>query len=243
VLEYEDVKRNKRQLLALTGLTIVEIKTLLPRFATEYSERFEGKVLPNGKPRKRAVGGGRSSSLKPIEQKLLFILIYVKTYPLQAVMGGLFGISQPRVNIWIHRLLPVLNAALDRLGVKPQRNGADVWISESGRGEGRDMLIDATERRRQRPKDSKKQAEHYSGKKKTHSDKNVLVTNKRTNRVVYLGQTFAGKVHDKKLAEQAAIRYPRKTILHKDSGFQGYEPQVAESHQPKKATRTRTIPK
>jgi hypothetical protein len=32
------------------------------------------------------------------EQKLLFLLVYLKTYPLQAVMAELFGLSQPGVN-------------------------------------------------------------------------------------------------------------------------------------------------
>ncbi len=46
---------------------------------------------------------------------------YLKTYPLQALMGELFGLSQPRVNYWIHRLLPVLREALDEVGVLPER--------------------------------------------------------------------------------------------------------------------------
>jgi hypothetical protein len=36
-----------------------------------------------------------------------------------------------------------------------------------------DLLIDGTERRRQRPKNAKKQEEYYSGKKKAHTDKNT----------------------------------------------------------------------
>ena len=56
------------------------------------------------------------------EEKLLFLLVYLKTYPLQVLMGELFGLSQPGVNYWIHRLLPVMRDALDTLGVLPERN-------------------------------------------------------------------------------------------------------------------------
>ena len=241
MLEYEAIKKDKKQLLALTGLTAGEVQKLQPYFARKYGDTYEGKILPNGQPRKRAVGGGRGSGLKSIEQKLLFILVYVKTYPLQVVMGGLFDISQSGANQWIHRLLPILRDALDQMGMKPQRKGKDFWISESGRGEGKDYVIDGTDRRRQRPKDPVKQRAHYSGKKKAHSDKNIVISSKRTNRISFLGATYAGKTHDKKMAEEAAIRYPRKTILHKDTGFQGYEPSdVAETRQPKKSRAERS---
>jgi hypothetical protein len=234
VLEYETIKTDKRRLLALTGLTANEFEKLLPSFEEKYSAIYESAILPNGKPRKRAVGGGRGTGLKSIEQKLLFILVYVKTYPLQAVMGGLFDFGQSAANQWIHKLLPILRDALDQMGMKPQREGDDLWISESGRGEGKDYVIDGTDRRRQRPQDPVKQRDHYSGKKKAHSDKNIVISSRKTNRIAFLGATYAGKTHDKKMAEDAAIRYPGKTVLHKDTGFQGYEPKVAKTKQPKK---------
>jgi len=75
-----------------------------------------------GKVRKRKTGAGRKGSLESIEQKLLFVLVYQKGYPLQAILGELFGISQGRANEWIHRLLPILKQALDDLGVLPERD-------------------------------------------------------------------------------------------------------------------------
>jgi hypothetical protein len=234
MLEYGVVKRNKTRLLALTGLTVKEFEELLPYFQRAYSKKHEGPRLANGEPRQRAVGGGRGGALKASEQKLLFILVYLKTYPVQAVMGELFGMSLTSTNEWIHRLLLVVKTALDQMGVKPQRSGKDFWISESGHGE-TDYMIDGTDRRRQRPKDVEKQGNHYSGKKKAHSDKNIVVTSKQTKRIGFLGATYPGKTHDKTMAEAAEIRYPGKTILHKDTGFQGYEPEKVETRQPKKS--------
>jgi hypothetical protein len=51
------------------------------------------------------------------------------------------------------------------------------------------LIIDGTERRRQRPKNQEKQALHYSGKKKTHSDKDVVIVNAHSKRVSYLSGT------------------------------------------------------
>jgi hypothetical protein len=48
-----------------------------------------------------------------------------------------------------------------------------------------------------------------------------------------LSPTYAGKTQDKKVAGCEQIAYPRQARLHKDTGFQGYEPQVKHSYQPK----------
>ena len=145
--------------------------------------------------------------MKTAEQKLLFVLVYQKTYPLQVVLGELFGLSQSSANEWIHRLLPILREALIALGVMPERDGRKFAQAERHQRESADYIIDGTERRRQRPKKPKKQALHYSGKKKTHTDKNVVIVHTRTKRVGYLSPTQAGKMHDKKVADRAQIAW------------------------------------
>jgi hypothetical protein len=150
-------------------------------------------------------------------------------------MGELFGISQPQANEWIHTLLPVLKQALDDLGYEPERDPKKFKKSEQGQKDAAHAIIDGTERRRQRPKDTKKQALYYSGKKKIHSEKNVVIATVKKKRVSYLSQTYPGKTHDKKVAETENIAYPEHMILLKDTGFQGYEPKVYKTVQPKKS--------
>jgi hypothetical protein len=235
MLEYIKLKQNRRKLLALTGLTLKEFKALLPFFVEAYRCTYAGDKTLAGHKRQRLVGGGRASTLTTAEQKLLFILVYQKTYPLQVVMGELFGLSQSSANEWIHRLLPVVRDALTAMGVMPERDGSQFALSERNQKEPPDYIIDGTERRRQRPKKPEKQALHYSGKKKTHSDKNVVIVQTRSKRVAYLSSTYAGKTHDKKVADCEQIAYPRQALLHQDTGFQGYEPQVQDCRQPKKS--------
>jgi hypothetical protein len=172
--------------------------------------------------------------MHPVEQKLLFALVYQKTYPLQALIGEVFGLSQSRANDWIHQLLPVLKQTLANLRVLPERNPRQFARYERRKSKTIELIIDGTERRRQRPKNPKKQALHYSGKKKVHSDKNVVLVDVKTKRVGYLSQTRVGKTHDKKIAENERISYPSEATLHKDTGFQGYEPRVQKTCQPKK---------
>ena len=199
MLTYTKLKRNRRKCVALTGLTPKEFGAVLPAFVRAYEEQYpRDKTMP-GKPRKRQTGGGRKGVLQETEQKLLFILVQQKTYPLQTLLGAVFEFSQPRVNEWVHRLVPVLKVALDELGVLPEREPQRFAQSEQPHGERPNLLSDGTEGRRQRPKDSEKQAAHYSGKKKTHGDKNVVIVQAQTKRVGFLSQTYAGKTHDKKI--------------------------------------------
>ena len=235
MLTYAKLKRNQRKCVALPGLTSKEFMGLLPAFTRAYAEQYPAEKTRAGKPRQRQAGGGRKGVLQEPEQKLLFILVHQKTYPLQTLLGEVFELSQPRVNEWVHRLLPILKVALDELGVRPERDPKHFAQSEPQHGERPELIIDGTERRRQRPKSPAKQADAYSGKKKTHCDKNVVLVQAKTKRVGFLSQTYAGKTHDKKIVDTEPITYPPDTILSKDTGFQGYEPQVHQTHQPKKS--------
>ena len=73
-----------------------------------------------------------------------------------------------------------------------------------------------------RPKDKDDQKKNYSGKKKAHRKKNLLISSEK--RVVYLGPTSPGSVHDKKLADESGLIYPSDALVVKDTGFQDYEP-------------------
>jgi len=234
MMMYTELWSDRRKFLALTGLTLSEFQRLLPGFARAYERLYLPDETLAGQPRQRFAGGGRKAVLDAPEQKLLFLLVYLKTYPLQAVLSELFGLSQPRVNCWIHRLLPILHEALEELGVLPERDARHFAESQLAAGEDPRLIIDGTERRRQRPKNPEKQAAHYSGKKKTHTDKNVVVANVRSKRIGFLSSTCAGKTHDKKVADQEGICYPPEAVLYKDTGFQGYEPAVKETCQAKK---------
>jgi hypothetical protein len=234
VLEYKRLKKDRRQLLALTGLTPKEFVALHEAFCVAAATIYPEDKTADGHARKRQKGGGRKGQLGTTEQQLLFSLVYLKTYPLQALLGAMFGLSQSRANRWLQRLLPIMKHALDELGVLPSREPKQFAEQEQGHRERAELIIDGTDRRRQRPKNKATQVLHYSGKHKTHSDKNIVVVNAKTKRVGYLSQTYAGKVHDKKIVDTEPICYPPDTVLYKDTGFQGYEPPVRQTHQPKK---------
>src|SRR5262249_32657493 len=106
--------------------------------------------------------------------------------------------SRPRANQWIHRLLPILRDSLDELGFLPERTAGHFAKSPTCPGKPTSIL-DATERCRQRPKTPEKQAFFYSGRKKTHSDKNVVIVPVANQRVELLSRAYAGKTHEKRI--------------------------------------------
>jgi hypothetical protein len=234
MLTYIALSTQPRPFLAMTGLTVAEFRDLLPAFETAYEYFQPCDRTATGQPRQRLPGGGRHRVLSKSEDQLLFVLVYLKTYPLQAMLGQLFGISTSQANYWLHQLLPVLRAALDDLGVLPERDGDGLERRAIESKGSRTLIIDGTERRRQRPKNAEKQALHYSGKKKTHTDKNVLVVEASDEQVLFLGGTYPGKTHDKRIADEEHLSYPPGTVLYKDLGFQGYEPPVQKTCQAKK---------
>jgi Helix-turn-helix of DDE superfamily endonuclease len=64
----------------------------------------------------------KNCPLRTPEDRLFFILTYLKTYALQVMHGRLFGMGQSKANQWIHVLLPVLLTALRTLGDAPARS-------------------------------------------------------------------------------------------------------------------------
>ena len=103
MINYEALKNKPRELLAATGLKTKEFEALLLAFAASYEAHYPADRTVSGQARQRRKGGGNKSKLASIEDKLLFILVYEKTYALQTGQGMQFGMSQGRANEWIHR--------------------------------------------------------------------------------------------------------------------------------------------
>lgn len=229
-MHYAELKDRTRLLQSLTGLNTTEFEALLPSFSAAW-DTFVEDTFEN-KKRKRARGAGRKAELDAIEDKLLFILVYFRQYPTQEVQGYLFGIKQAQANEWIHRLTGVLNQALGDELQLPERRPVKLSEVLSACPE-LVFMIDGTERPINRPKDKDDQKTYYSGKKKGHTVKNNVITN-RDGKVLYLSDTYEGKKHDKKIADEEGYCFPPGSKLLQDTGFQGFRPDGVTILQPKK---------
>ena len=108
--------------LDFTSVTLDEFQQLVPPFEAAFQGRMAAWRM-DGKPRTaRRLTVYQNCPLPPPEDRLLFILVDLKTYALQVVQGRLFGMVQGKANQWLHVLLPALLAALRALGAAPARS-------------------------------------------------------------------------------------------------------------------------
>ena len=123
-VRFTDAQDRPMEFLDLTSLTRDEFQQLVPPFEAAFQAHMAAWRL-DGQPRTaRRFSVYQNCPLPTPEDRLLFILAYVKTYSLQVVQGRLFGMGQSKANQWIHVLLPVLLAALRTLGDAPARSVA-----------------------------------------------------------------------------------------------------------------------
>ncbi len=121
-LRFTDVQDRPAEFLDLTSLTIDEFQQLILPFAAAFHAHMAAWRL-DGKPRTaRQFSVYKNCPLPTPEDRLFFLLTYLKTYSLQVVQGRLFGMGQSKANQWIHVLLPALLAALRTLGDAPARS-------------------------------------------------------------------------------------------------------------------------
>src|SRR5438105_6082373 len=118
---YKAALRTDRMCKATTGLTIAEFNSLVEDF-TYYYHEHEAK---RKKIRRRKIGGGRGSKLTSIDEKLFYILWYMKTYPTFDVASFWVGFHRSKACEWDHTLLPVLELTMKRKFVLPQRKISD----------------------------------------------------------------------------------------------------------------------
>jgi hypothetical protein len=121
-LRFTDVQARPTEFLDFTSLTLDEFQQLVPPFEAAYQAHLAAWRL-DGKPRTaRRFTVYKNCPLPTPDDRLFFILTYLKTYALQVVHGRLFGMGQSKANQWIHVLLPALLAALHTLGDAPARS-------------------------------------------------------------------------------------------------------------------------
>ena len=120
-LRFSDLQMRPTEVLDLTSLTVNEFEQVVPPFEAAFQAHMALWRL-DGKPRTaRRYTTYKNCPLPTPEDRLLFILVYVKTYPLQVVQGRLFGMGQSKAHQWLHLLLVVLREALRALGDAPAR--------------------------------------------------------------------------------------------------------------------------
>lgn len=228
-----------RRMRALTGIGKREFEDLLPEFERVLFEHF------NRKNRLRVVGGGRKGSLKTVKHKLFFILFFLKVYPTFDLAGFFFDVDRSKPCRWYHFLIGVLEEVLKRKIALPKRKIHTMEEFLQAFPEAKDLFIDGTERKTQRPKKAKKQKNQYSGKKKAHTRKNTIICDEN-KRIILVSPTKNGRLHDKPQLEkeQTLDNIPKDVNIWVDMGFLGIEKLIKNENRifmPKKKPKGREL--
>ena len=120
-LRFADMRLRPTEFLDFTSLTLEEFQILIPAFEAAFQAHMVDWRLDGAPRTARRFTIYQTCPLATPEDRLFFLLTYLKTYSLQVVQGRLFGMSQSKANQWIHVLLPALLVALRDLGDAPTR--------------------------------------------------------------------------------------------------------------------------
>ena len=121
-LRYEDIKTKETEFLALTSLTVNEFEVLVPHFEKAFQTHMSKWCLDGKARTERRYSTYENCPLPTAEDRLLFVMSYLKGNPLQSVHGTMFGMTQSKTNTWLHILLPVLLATFRDLALAPCRS-------------------------------------------------------------------------------------------------------------------------
>src|SRR5208337_50028 len=241
-LRFADMRLRPTEFLDFTSLTVEEFQMLIPPFEAAFQAHMAVWCLDGTARTARRFSVYQTCPLATPEDRLFFLLTYLKTYTLQVVQGRLFGMGQSKANQWIHVLLPALLAALRDLGGAAGRT--PTRVAAARRASRRTALPpfahDGTERRIVRPEDAAEQTECYSGKKKDHTVKNVLLVNAPLI-ILSLSEPVGGHVHDKRIADATPYPLPAGSRLLQDLGFVAFTLPEVEILMPMKKPRGQSL--
>lgn len=164
---YIKTRENREQFLSMTSLYPEEFDLLVPLFSQgwyKYNRRctLEGKIrkIKNRSPEKD------TKTLPNVEDKLFFLLVYLKQHPLQQFQAVTFDLSQAKVSQWVKILKSILEQTLVKLGCVPCRDGSVLKEFINQIPNVKVITQDVVEQSAARSVDDQAQEAQYSGKKK-----------------------------------------------------------------------------
>jgi hypothetical protein len=229
MLTLQGLRTHPARFRALTGLTEEQYDQLLTDLTPRYEAAEAVRLFRPNRQRRR--GAGRKFC-RPLAERLLLALVWLRVYPTYEVLGTLFDVDKGTVCHWLHPLLSLLRqtTAVDLHWPDPQEPKRD-WGAVLRDFPAVGAIVDATEQRTRRPKDppgtpptekGKAQRPYYSGKKKAHLLKTQIAVTPH-GQITEVSETVPGSVNDLTLLRQSGTldRVSGGTLL--DSGYQGIQ--------------------
>lgn len=164
-MEYRTIRNSPTQFVSLTSLQVSEFSWLLAHFTPRWESYHRYHTLEGKKRKVVSYQEHGNALLKGTDQKLFFLLVYLKTNSLQQQQAASFGVSQGKVSQIVRILLQVLDQTLHALKLSPCRNGEDLQRQLANHAS-KVFTYDGIETGIARNSQQDAQAEEFSGKKK-----------------------------------------------------------------------------
>ncbi len=238
---YKKLARKPKQFLTLTGIELSDFERLLPELerANQEQERHrKARVVRTGAQRQRRPGGGGHFA-NAFSDRCLMLLLYYRLYVSQEFLTLLFkaenksvicrGIQSVR-GAWEavlplpehirHRLLTAAREVARRKRIGNIEEFREAYPEL-------EFIIDGVEQPKRKPADKQKRKDDYSGKKKRHTRKQIIMTT-RSGLIVDQSPSVGGRTHDFAAfkddhARRGALVSDVRVTLYADSGFQGIQ--------------------
>lgn len=199
-LNYSRLAAKPVTFLRLTGLKLEEFAEICARVRPYWEEKVESK--------KKCVG--RRSSLQNLEDKLVALFIYYRTYITHEFLGYLFGLHNANISRWFKKLEPLVAR---KISIQKDRSLTPEAIIK--------ILADVTEQPIQRPKKKSRRQKTYSGKKKKHTQK-VEIVMEANGKIDAISKSYPGRRHDFRIRKEEKP-LPREAEKYVDLGYQGLQ--------------------
>lgn len=223
-MDFDKLHQKDKSFLSLTSLYPAEFDRLLPVFKQRWYGFYKYRTLEGKRRRAPYLKFRRNTPTLPrVEDKLFFLLVMLKNNNTQELIAASFDLDQSRASRWFAVLLPLLNDALSDLDLLPARTTEELQTQlRKPRPEDDKVLLDASERPIGRNCDYDAQKKDYSGKKHQHTVKNNLIC-LSNQEVIYLGPTYRGAIHDKRMADLEDFQVEPQLNLWwiQDKGYDG----------------------
>lgn len=227
MLTYSKLSSKEERIIRFTSLTKEQFETVAERLPPLW-EKAEVKRL-SWEGRKRGIGAGRRYKLSTVEDKLLITLMFYRVYVSYDLLELLFELENSQIYRLLRKVEPLVEKAADPflLGKLKRINNTAKRIKTVEEFIERfpdmaDIIIDATEQRRLKSKDKKKERQSYSGKKKLNTLKTQVITNSK-GLILSVSKTVGGRIHDMALLRSSSDyqHLPSQTNKLADLGYEG----------------------
>lgn len=199
-LTYLNLSRRPQVFKRMTGVSLLEFEEIISRVRPLWDSSVESLKKPQG----------RLSVLKTLEDKLMALLIYYRTYITHEFLGHLCGLHNSNICRLFKKLEPLLGK---RLAIKKDRTLTPEVVLK--------LLVDVTEQPIQRPQKAGKRKQTYSGKKRRHTRKTEMVM-QEDGKITSVSKSHGGRKHDFKIRKEETP-LPVKSEKYADSGYQGLQ--------------------